>query len=220
MKDQLLYTRLADEIFDYIRSNNIKSGERIPSERKLAEIFSSSRATVREAIRILENKGIIEIQIGNGMYLKENLNQDLYRIELWKVDYMEMMEVKTVLDDHIIQELCEYLPIENLLGIEEALVRLEQGYEYGFFDLEADNQFHRRMRACCKNKTLIQLAENMTMKLDEYGNRIDPARKVWQADTIPLHRELLNGIKNRDYQKARAAHYAIYEMDKVILKGK
>ena len=61
MKDQSLYTRLADEIFNYIKSNRIKNGERIPSERKLAELFSSSRATVREAIRILENRGIIEI---------------------------------------------------------------------------------------------------------------------------------------------------------------
>ena len=219
MKDQLLYTRLADEILNYIKSNHIKNGERIPSERKLAELFSSSRTTVREAIRILENKGIIEIQIGNGMYLKEDLKQDLYRIELWKTDYMEILEVKVLLEKHIIKELCNYLPIENLLGIEEALGKLEQGYEYGIFDLEADNLFHRRLRQCSHNKTLIQLADNMTVKLDEYGHRIDPTRKIW-FDTIPFHREMLNGIRNHDYQKAWEAYMAIYELDKKILKGK
>ena len=173
MKDQSLHTRLADEILNYIKNNHIKSGERIPSERKLAELFSSSRATVREAIRILENKKIIEIQIGNGMYLKEDLNRDYYRIELWKTDYMEILEVKMLLVMQIIKELCEYLPVENLLGIEEALGKLEQGYEYGIFDLEADNLFHRRLRQCGSNKMLIQLVDNMTAKLDEYGNRID-----------------------------------------------
>lgn len=219
MKDQSLYTRLADEIFNYIKRNHIKNGERIPSERKLAELFSSSRATVREAIRILENKGIIEIQIGNGMYLREDLNQDLYRIELWKTDYMEILEVKMLLEGKIIKELCNYLPIENLLGIEEALGKLEQGYEYGIFDLEADHLFHRRLRQCSHNKTLIQLADNLTVKLDEYGNRIDPTRKIW-FDTIPLHREMMNGIRNHDYQKAWEAYMMIYDMDKKILRGK
>lgn len=219
MKDQLLYMRLADDIFNYIKSNQIKNGERIPSERKLAELFSSSRATVREAIRILENKGIVEIEIGNGMYLKEDLNQDFYRIELWKADYMEILEVKTIMDDHIIKELCDYLPIENLPGIEEALGKLEQGYRYGIFDLEADNIFHRRLRACSHNKTLIQLVDNMTIKLDEYGARIDPTRKIWFS-TIPFHRDLLNGIRNHDYPKAHEALFTIYELDKKILKAK
>lgn len=219
MKDQSLYTRLADEIFNYIKCNHIKNGERIPSERKLAELFSSSRATVREAIRILENKGIIEIQIGNGMYLREDLNQNLYRIELWKTDYMEILEVKKLLELPIIKELCNYLPMENLLGIEEALGKLEQGYEYGIFDLEADNLFHRRLRQCSHNKTLIQLADNLTVKLDEYGHRIDPTRKIW-FDTIPFHREMLNGIRNHDYRKAEEAYMTIYELDKKILKGK
>lgn len=66
---------------------------------------------------------------------------------------------------------------------------------------------------------LAQLADNMTAKLDEYGNRIDATRKIW-FDTIPYHREMLNGIRNHDYQKAKAAYMAIYEMDKMILKGK
>ena len=219
MKDRLLYTKLADDILNYIKNNHIKSGERIPSERKLAEIFSSSRATVREAIRILENKKIIEIQIGNGMYLKEDLNRDFYRIELWKTDYMEILEVKMLLEVQILKEICEYLPMENLLGIEEALGKLEQGYEYGVFDLEADHLFHRRLRQCSSNKMLIQLVDNMTSKLDEYGNRIDSTRIIW-FDTIPYHREMLNGIRNRDYKKALDAYMTIYEMDKKILRGK
>ena len=151
--------------------------------------------------------------------LKEDLHRDYYRIELWKTDYMEILEVKMLLEMQIIKELCEYLPVENLLGIEEALGKLEQGYEYGIFDLEADNLFHRRLRQCGSNKMLIQLVDNMTAKLDEYGNRIDVTRKIW-FDTIPYHREMLNGIRNRDYQKAVDAYMAIYEMDKMILKGK
>ena len=92
-----LYMRLADDILSYIRETQIRPGMRIPSERKLAEMFHTSRASVREAVRILHNKGIIDIQVGNGMYLKETLSEDACKIELWKIDYMEVLDIKTVL---------------------------------------------------------------------------------------------------------------------------
>ena len=65
VRNGVLYMRLADEILAYIRDNHIQSGERIPSERRLAELFSTSRTSVREAVRVLQNKNILEVQIGN-----------------------------------------------------------------------------------------------------------------------------------------------------------
>ena len=56
VRNGVLYMRLADEILAYIRDNHIQSGERIPSERRLAELFSTSRTSVREAVRVLQNK--------------------------------------------------------------------------------------------------------------------------------------------------------------------
>jgi GntR family transcriptional repressor for pyruvate dehydrogenase complex len=65
-----LYTNLADRILQYIRKNELKAGDRLPAERELATLFSSSRSSVREAVRILQNQGIIETEVGRGMFLR------------------------------------------------------------------------------------------------------------------------------------------------------
>lgn len=215
-RDGLLYMRLADEILAYIRENHIQNGERIPSERKLAEMFSTSRTSVREAVRILQNKNILEVQIGNGMFLKSELPETTYHIELWKIDYMELLDIKTILEFQIIAELCEYIPPAELRSIEMALRRLEAGYNKGIFDQYADTLFHQRIRGCSKNQTLIQLLDNLIMKLDEYGTQMEEMKRGWY-ETIPLHRDLLEAIKAHDVEKAREAFYGIYELDKKAL---
>ena len=59
----LLYTKIADAIMEYIKENDLKTGDRIPSERELAQEFNTSRNSVREALRVLENNGIIEVKM-------------------------------------------------------------------------------------------------------------------------------------------------------------
>ena len=213
----VLYMRLADEILAYIREKQIQSGERIPSERQLAQMFSTSLASVREAVRILQNKNILEVQIGNGMFVKSGLVQGAFHIELWKIDYMELLELKTLLEHSIIARLCEYISPADLYAIEQALLALEKGYANGVFDQKADYLFHQRIRGCSENLTLVQLLDSLLVKLDEYGKQMEVQSRVWY-DTIPLHRELYEAIRDHDAEKAHATFYSIYEMDKRALE--
>lgn len=215
-RGEALYIRLADNILSYIKKADIRPGMRIPSERKLAEMFQTSRTSVREAVRILENKGILEIQIGNGMYLKETMPEDFCMIELWKTDYLEILDIKTILEFHIIEDLCRYVAPADLLAIESALKLLEEGYDQGIFDHQADMLFHKRIRACCKNQTLVQLIDNLLLELDTYGIGQESFRKFW-FDTIPYHRKLYEAIVAHDVKKAHEAFYTISEIDKAAL---
>ncbi len=215
-RGEALYIRLADDILSYIKKADIRPGMRIPSERKLAEMFQTSRTSVREAVRILENRGILEIQIGNGMYLKETMPEDFCMIELWKTNYMEILEIKTLLEFHIIEELCQYAAPADLLAIESALKLLEEGYDQGIFDHQADTLFHKRIRACSKNQTLVQLIDNLLLELDTYGMGQEGFQKFW-FDTIPYHRKLYEAIVTHDVKKAHDAFYTISDIDKAAL---
>lgn len=217
VKNGVLYMRLADEILAYIRDNHIQSGERIPSERKLAEMFSTSRASIREAVRVLQNKNILEVQIGNGMFVKSGLTEGTIHIELWKIDYMEILELKTLLEYSIIAQLCEYISPANLHAIEQSLVPLEKAYERGVFDQKADYRFHQRIRSCCRNLTLVQLLDNLVIKLDEYSRQMEIQWLAWYH-TVPLHRELYEAIRDRDVERAHAVFYGIFEIDKRALE--
>lgn len=216
-KNGVLYMRLADEILAYIRDNHIQSGERIPSERKLAEMFSTSRASIREAVRVLQNKNILEVQIGNGMFVKSGLTEGTIHIELWKIDYMEILELKTLLEYSIIAQLCEYISPADLHAIEQSLVPLEKAYERGVFDQKADYRFHQRIRSCCRNLTLVQLLDNLVIKLDEYSRQMDIQWLAWYH-TVPLHRELYEAIRDHDVERAHGAFYGIFEIDKRALE--
>lgn len=213
----VLYMRLADDILSFIKRTDIQPGMRIPSERKLAEMFHTSRTSVREAVRILQNKGIVEIQIGNGMYLKEALPEEACMIELWKTDYMEILDIKTTLEFHIIKELCAYVAPADLMAIEAALKMLEEGYNQGIFDHQADTLFHKRIRICSRNQTLIQLIDNLIKELDAYGIGHEEFKKFWM-DTVPYHRHMFDAIAAHDVKKAYEAFCMISEIDKAALK--
>ena len=67
----LLYSRVADRIYQYIKEESLQPGEKLPGERKLAEEWKVSRSTLREAIRELENEGIVHVEVGKGTFVTD-----------------------------------------------------------------------------------------------------------------------------------------------------
>ena len=65
VKHSHVYENVVGQIEEGIFSDRLKPGDRLPSERKLTEVFQTSRRTLREAMRVLEQKGLIEIRIGS-----------------------------------------------------------------------------------------------------------------------------------------------------------
>ena len=59
-----IYQDLVEQIQDAILSGKLKPGDKLPSQRKLQDIFSTSRASIREALRVLEEKGLLEMKLG------------------------------------------------------------------------------------------------------------------------------------------------------------
>jgi GntR family transcriptional regulator, transcriptional repressor for pyruvate dehydrogenase complex len=60
-----IYQAIVLQVEERILSDHLKPGDRLPSERKLTEVFQTSRRTLREAMRILEQKGLVEVRVGS-----------------------------------------------------------------------------------------------------------------------------------------------------------
>lgn len=69
-RDQRLYERVADKILALIKDDTWRSGDRLPTERELAEAFNVSRTVIREAVKVLEAQGILEMTTGSGIYVR------------------------------------------------------------------------------------------------------------------------------------------------------
>ena len=63
------YAQIAEQIIELIRRGELKPGERLPSEREMAQLFDTSRPTVREARSALELAGVVEIRVGKGVFV-------------------------------------------------------------------------------------------------------------------------------------------------------
>lgn len=64
-----LYLKISDSIYNYIRMNNLQPGDKLPSERDMAAMLKTSRNSVREALRILEDRGSIYVKTGSGVFI-------------------------------------------------------------------------------------------------------------------------------------------------------
>lgn len=213
----LLYTKIADAIMEYIKDNNLKTGDKIPSERELAQEFNTSRNSVREALRVLEKDHIIEVKMGKGAYITEEKEENSFFLRVWKVNYIELLEVKSVLEMHIVRSLCGNMTQAQIESLNEPMTHMEKGMQMGIFLQQEDYIFHSRIRKIYGNSTLEQMLDNLTKALDDYGKSLTGGENFWK-ETVPYHRDILNAmIENKPFA-AEVAYEKICQIDKRVLE--
>lgn len=79
IKKIIVHDAIIESITDYIRQSGLAVGERIPSERSLAETLKVSRSSVRGALKALESEGTLEIRHGDGTYLRSLFSPIYYQ---------------------------------------------------------------------------------------------------------------------------------------------
>ena len=219
-----LYQEIVDQIQQQIVSGALKPGDQIPAERDLAERFGVSRTAVREAIKSLTEKGLIEVFVGRGTFVT-NLSPDrvvesitlLLRNELHNVtsiqEAREVLEIPTARlaamrrsDAHVarLRAICAELEEENSLS-----ARLVDG----------DKEFHVEVARATGNPVLVLLGQTIVALLRAerlYRNDFDLSRlKIALAD----HRAIVDAIEDRDPERAAqavSAHLARVAMQPAV----
>lgn len=207
----LLYMKVADAINNYIHQNHLGPGDKIPSERVLAEQFKTGRNSVREALRVLENEGIIAVKTGRGAFIAERSPDSIY-LRLMKVNFLELLEMKTILEQAAVRRLTRSATPEQLNQLEALLRVMERDGANHVYSAANDRQFHKQIWEFSGNKLLVQLVGNMVDALDSYENELDDPTEIWLS-TIPLHREIFDAIKEHDEQRACAAYDRMLDVD-------
>lgn len=215
----LLYMKIADAVSDYIQKNNLKPGDKLPAERELAASFGTSRHSVREALRVLENQGVITSQMGSGTYVAKIQEESSIYLELVKVNYIEMLNVKTELEKYVIRlviERKEEIARESFEQLEKYLLIMEESGEKGIFEAEVDKKFHYLLSELSGNKMLGQMIHKMIETFDEYYGVLTQSVKLC-LDTICWHRVILEGIREGDVEKAAYASDQMLLIDREIV---
>jgi GntR family transcriptional regulator, transcriptional repressor for pyruvate dehydrogenase complex len=144
-----VYRAVLERIQAFIVDHDIQPGQRLPSERELAELLAVSRVTVRQALKVLEDIGKIEIVHGSGTYLKavthERLMRDLCGNRKLDLDLIrELIPVRAALDCKALQAMAAvYRPefMKKLRGIVEKRRGGEEASEKWSLDLRLEAAF-------------------------------------------------------------------------------
>jgi len=212
------YQRLAAQILALIGQGEFKPGERLPSERALAERFDVSRPSVREAIIALEVQGAVEVRGGSGIYVSPTP----VAMQKAPATFMpeagpgpfELLRARSLIEGEIASVAAESRKDADLDRIFAALVDMRENMADKAANEAADRLFHLRIAESTGNSVLLQMVTAMWdhakgpvwAKIDEHFHTTE-LRVASQED----HQRVFNALLSRDAPGARAAMRAHLE---------
>ena len=200
-----LYRRIADSIAEEIEGGNYKVGDRLPTERELAEQFGVSRPTLREAMIALEMLGMVEARHGLGIYVTGGARPMTTSWD-FEIGAFELIEARRLFEGEAAALAATTIDDEDLAELERLLAMMTSQEEIKGED--ADRDFHLLIARATGNGAIAATVENLW----ELRNRSPLARNIlMRARGLGLepraneHRRVLDALRARDPVAARQA---------------
>lgn len=218
MEGQIKRVPLQHEIIscirEYIEKHELKPGDKLPSQAALVEMLGVSRTALREAIKILEAKDVLEAKNGKGIYVKENYLSGLAnQIEFSKEKdtLIELLEVRGILEKEIIKRVVQNATDEEMDELGRILNVLMEKYNRNEKQNKEDKAFHYKIYSMSHHQTIQSLVMFLSDSMDEMWE-FPLNMKSPFIDTIPLHADLYEALKERNVKKAKEINNQILNM--------
>jgi len=208
-----IYQYILEQFVGMVVDGSLQSGDKIPSERELAESFQVSRPSVREALRVLEIIGLIDIQPGGGAYLKDLAISPFISVIapllFSRKDFdLELLEFRELIEIRAMELIGERFSETDLEAIKISLDAMQKALESE--DPEAgalaDIAFHHSLLLASKSY-ILQKVLDVVVSLFEHairgGRSLVLEKKEDAQQLFNEHRGIYNALEKRDFQKAR-----------------
>jgi GntR family transcriptional repressor for pyruvate dehydrogenase complex len=213
---------LAVEIEKLILSGQLPVGGRIPPERELAELWGLSRASVRDALKQLALRGLIERRPGRGTIVVEKVNQfggtlmDL--LNDGQHELLQVMEVRTVIEPSVAARAAQRARPVDLEELAQLLREMSQKVTVKRF-AELDRTFHLSIARATGNPLLVSLLERVGEIVDQSPHELLQSRSEHLA-TLSEHAAIFQALCEKDPKAAEAAALGHLEsVQQQILSG-
>jgi len=202
MTDKMnLHQQAAVSIRKYIRENQLNIGDKLPSQSELMEILGLGRSSLREALRLLEGMGLLQILVGKGIYVRNAPDfQASIPLTAGEGSMLQVLEVRKMIERCTIELAIKHATPEDLATMENNLNKFEalampEAWAEG--TSEADYDFHQSVYASTHNPVLIRLIHSIS---DQYNQFWNPNLRGLFYETVKHHRLMFLAIKSRDYK--------------------
>lgn len=195
---------IVEQIRHLLREDRLQPGDRLPSERELCVQFGVSRVTIREALRILEANGLVEIRVGarGGAFVTTPTSSRVSEgladlLSLSPLTASQVTETRLAFEMGVVPLVVERATEEDIADLREMCGAHAEAMKNGEYTMEHSAAFHMRVAACTHNPAIEMLVESF------HGPLLMSLREA-QANEPSMGRR---GIKeHRDLVEAVAAH--------------
>jgi len=206
---QALADKITDRILTLIRQKHLRPGDRLPPERKLAEMLAVSRPSLREALRAPAIMKIVENRQGAGTYITslelEILVEHLESVfALDDVTYLNLLEARKVVEPALAEMAAREVTDDEIKSLEECLVRSGSGITDPEAFLEVDLLLHRIIGEAAHN-TILSCFMSSVARLGVHSRRRTGEKLPARKQTIEDHRAIVRALRSHDPQAARQA---------------
>ena len=204
--------RLADIVVERlnarISSGELKSGERLPTERALAESMGVSRTVIREAIRIMVDNNVLELRDGYSyvrqLSFDEIVNNISRTVNPDNISMIEIMEVRAVLENYIVKKAVENITEEQIEALQVEINKMAQVMAEGGNGSTLESAFHRGLAEATNNsalKSIYVLCEDLLNSTLHETWRV--AKKIGVPNTaVADHQAILDAVRARNKSRA------------------
>ncbi|HKV02025.1 MAG TPA: FadR/GntR family transcriptional regulator [Ktedonobacteraceae bacterium] len=207
-----VFEQVAEQIEKRILDGELRSGDRLPTERHLAEQFHVSRTAVREAMKILAQKGLVDMRPGRGTIVIDGANaamQDsidlVMKLRLGEVGGSNnLVEVREILEVEIAALAAARAAEKEIAAMREAVKIMDESLDDADAFIAADNRFHEALAQATQNTLIFILVNSIVNLLSEQRKQIFDVEGGPQRGQIH-HKRILESVIRRDPQAARDA---------------
>ena len=225
---QKVSSQIFIELQKYFNQSQLEPGDRLPSERELAGLLNVSRNSLREAFRVLEILGLIEIIPGSGTYVKKISDDTILplaiALSVENNSIVELMEVRQILESSGASIAAQRRDQQDIQQLKTTLNEMENSVNNLKNWVQADIRFHYLIAKSTKNSLLLRLYRTIA---DSLAESIEIAvKKRFESTKNPLdtfreHFEIYEAIVNQNSdlaQHAMCSHLigATEEVEKAI----
>jgi GntR family transcriptional repressor for pyruvate dehydrogenase complex len=201
-----IYAEVASQIHRLIAEGRLEPGDRLPPERDLAEMFGVSRTSVRDAIRVLEMRGLVEPRQGEGTLVKQIpidaiISPLADALAASKDLIADLFDMRRMLEPPLARVAALRATVEDIEAMEAILDRQADRVRGGGIAIEEDNAFHYQIATAAKNQVVLRVMDVVMDLLQESRARSlqGPGRSEKSLDG---HRRILTAIRGRKLDAA------------------
>ena len=204
---KLLGAQVEEALMAYIIGTPIAVGEKLPNEFALGQQFQVGRSTIREAVKSLVTKGILEVRRGDGTYVKSHCSLAEDPLGLSRLDdkyklALELLDVRLILEPEIAASAAAHATSENKAELQTLCNEVEQLCLNGGDHTPKDIAFHTCIARCSQNRVMEMLVPIINTAVTTFASL---THRSLRRETIQTHRAVTDAIVAGDAVGARCA---------------